>query len=463
MLRFTETLFSCIVFTGKENTAMLVEFSIENFMSFKDPVTFSMAADEDLDALSDSIIEHTGAERDVLLKSTVLYGANASGKSNFVKALNFLQKLVRTSHRNQADEKIEFRPYRLDANCASKPTTFDVTFIEKSVKYTYSLTFIESRIMKESLFSYEESGKKRIFERDEKRINLADELMETKDEKERLRLEIYTEDILDNVLLLSSLRKKNYDLVKAAFNWFHRFACLPPSIILSDLTADMVDNSDLFKSKVVTALKAADIEICDILVNEEKIPFEELPKTLQKRLLELEEPLKGIPQGADEISIGFDIKTLHQGVDENGKQVLVKFDMEEESEGTQKYFGLLGPILDTLESGRVLIIDELSLHLHPNLSRVIVELFHDPEINTNNAQLIFTTHNALLLDETLFRKDQVWFVEKTPNGTDLFSLADFDDAMAITNIRNAYLQGRYGGVPNIKKGLLKCLQENKEM
>ena len=238
----------------------------------------------------------------------------------------------------------------------------------------------------------------------------------------------------------------NYDKTSKAFDWFKdNFGIIGvadhPQLI--EYTIQKLNEDVKMKEFILKALIEADLGINDLSASIEAISIDEIP-------IPIREQLKAIIPDSEGNLEKMDITTIHKVLDEIGNEYYVEFDFEEESEGTKRLFSLIGLWIDSLNNGRVLIVDELDTKLHHLLNVFLIKLFNDPTQNKNNAQLIFTTHNTNLLDLNIFRRDQIWFTEKNPNNgsTDLYSLIEFSPRKD-KNIQKGYLAGRYGAIPFI--------------
>ncbi|MEA4826888.1 MAG: AAA family ATPase [Clostridium sp.] len=257
-----------------------------------------------------------------------------------------------------------------------------------------------------------------------------------------------------NKLFLATESLWEYEKAKAPFKWLSEyFDVFIDHEDLEAYTGGAMVESDEINDYVKKYMRYADMDIEDIDVQVKKksdILSSEIFKMLS------DEAKADIIKTLDEEKTGvLDIKTLHRGVDEKGNAIDIYFNLGQESEGTKKYFGILGPIISVLMNGYTLVIDELDIRLHTLLVMRLVELFLDPEINKNNAQLIFSTHDTNLLDIDVLRRDQIWFVEKKEDkSTDLYSLYDFGGVRKSEKIEKGYLQGKYGAIPYLK-GVLK--------
>ncbi|NPE28178.1 ATP-binding protein [Methanococcoides sp. SA1] len=418
---------------------MLIEFKAENFRSIRDEITFSLLASSDR-SLDGNLIELDILKKnDRLLKSSVIYGANASGKSNVLFAISKLQNFVMTSVKNQDGDLLPFEPFKLTPECMSKPSKFSVFFVKNNIRYKYAVSFDRTKVIDEDLYYYPNNREALIFER-----RNTTEFKFTNDK--RIQNDI-SKRTLDNVLYLSNSAQQNYDKTLEAFKWFREDLRIIGVRTLSeqgDFTIKMLNQDDKSKNAILRSLERADLGLVDIKANIENINHEDLPAEILNQLPRSFETLNGKWETID-------LNTFHLAKDKSGKEHKIQFDFNtEESEGTKRFFSLIGPWLDALKNGHVLFIDEMELKLHPMLSEHLIKLFHDKSYNENNAQLIITTHNTNLLNDELFRRDQIWFTEKDPDvgNTNLYSLLEFQ-ARKDQNILKGYLMGRYGALPFI--------------
>jgi AAA15 family ATPase/GTPase len=420
---------------------MLIEFTVENFRSIKNEITFSLVASSD-NSLDKNLIEKKTLKKDRLLKSAVIYGANASGKSNVLLAFGFLKRFVVSSHEYQKGNKIRFEPFMLDKKCLKKPTKFEIVFIKNDIKYIYGLSYTSEKVIEEYLYYYPSGRKALIFER--KKTNHYNFTIDEKEQK------FISERTLDNVLYLSSSTKLNYKKTSEAFEWFlENLKIIGPGDhpSLMDFTVDLVKQNEELKKIILKALTEADVGISDVFSTSKIIEFEDLSPELKAR----------IEAGSQQQKIdiekieGVSIQTVHKILEKDGNESQVIFNINQESEGTKRMLSLIGPWIDALKNGRILIADELDTKLHHLLNVFLIKLFQDPTQNKTNAQLIFSTHNTNLLDQELFRRDQIWFTEKNPEKhcTELYSLLEFKPRKD-KNIQKGYLAGRYGALPFIR-------------
>ena len=414
---------------------MLIEFSVGNFLSFKDPVTFSMEAASISEHEENNVFDF---DKYKLLKSAVVYGANASGKSNLLKAMGFIKGFVFNSSKGtQATEPIKVEGYRLSTETENEPSFFEIVFICDQKKFRYGFEVDKNRVHSEWLFFTPSRQEAKLFFRDKDEININKTYF-----NEGKGLENKTRP---NALFLSVVAQFNGKISKQVLEWFDRFRFISGLDDLSyiEFTISQIEKED-FKQKLLEYLKIVDLGIDNVSIEKGKIKISELPEKLRGILIK--------DKDADEID-GVDILTLHSKYDNENKRLpsKVRFEFESESEGTQKFIGFLGPLLDTLSKGYVFVVDELDARLHPFITRFIIELFHSKQTNPNNAQLIFATHDTNLLDRNLFRRDQIWFTEKDQYGaTDLYSLVEYKNVRKDAIYEKDYIAGKYGAVPFIK-------------
>ena len=413
---------------------MLVEFSVKNFRSFKEKVTFSMekGVGEELDK---NIININNLK---VLKSAAIYGANASGKSNLINAFTVAILMVRSSNTIPVNGKwLGVVPFEFDEKTKQEPTYFEFIFITNGIKYKYSFSADKSKIHNESLEAYYSQKPTLIFRREN-----VNEYTYTSDETKLRDIEAKN---TDNKLFLSTATTWNYDKTKDAFLWFMN--CVDTfndfsMISDEDLKNFSKDNSDL-KDFTLKLLKASDIVIKDIMVKYEE-------KDMDSTMINMLVPSAARSAETPKIK-NVNIEVEHEIIDKNGKNSVYKLNFNDESAGTQIMFALAPFLKRAFEEQKVIIVDELEKSLHPTLVEYIINIFNNPEINKANSQLIFSTHAINLLDLDIFRRDQIWFTEKNSETgiTELYPLDDFS-VRKTENIQKGYLNGRYGAIPFIE-------------
>ncbi len=421
---------------------MLIQFSVRNFRTFKEKATLSLVASNyDKDREVENISENATFNLRVL-KSAVIYGANASGKSKFMEALLFMRSFaISSSRESQKGDEIEVHPFKLNVETETEPSEFEVIFTYNDVMYRYGFEANKEVVVSEWLYYRPKTKEIELFFRDYQKFDLHTRNF-TKGS-----LAVKEGLVRDNALLLSLAAQLNDATSIQVLEWFRNLK------IISGLKEEgyqgftMSRTKDpLHKQKILELLKAADLGIQDIKL--EMLDIDALPKEMPKELRE-----RLIKESKEEnAEIFSDIITTHKKYNNAGQFIEnINFSMDDdESSGTQKFFALTGPVLNVLESGFTLVVDELDSKLHPNLICKLVSLFNSKELNPKNAQLIFNTHDTNLLSSGLFRRDQIWFTEKDKLGeARIYSLADFktDEVRKTDPFEENYIRGKYGAIP----------------
>lgn len=403
---------------------MILEFSVKNFFSFKEKVTFSMIANSNKE-LNDNYVEIGGNK---VLKSAAIYGANASGKSNLFKILTLVVLMLRSSNSVDINAKLPLIPFKLDKGSVNKPSEFEIKFILDETRYVYGFIADKDKIYDEYLYYYPNGRETKIFDR----TNINEYSYTKKDEKILREIEAKN---AQNKFFLATATNWNFDKTKAAYNFLTNGIGTCNNLeILKNMAYKMYEtNPDYLKDFAIDFLQKADFNIEDYQISQIDVPGEFLtaiPEFITKTL-----PDK--PKA-------YQVLFKHKNSDNY-------LSIDEESLGTQMIFAFIPFLADSLKNKKVLIIDELDKSLHPFLVQYIVEIFNDAEINKNGSQLIFNTHDTNLLDLNILRRDQIWFTEKNSETgeSDLYSLSDFS-VRKQENVEKGYMLGRYGAVPFIK-------------
>jgi len=399
---------------------MLVEFKVGNYLSFKNEITFSMVASNIKEHKEYNVISDINENLN-LLKSAVIYGANASGKSNLFKAMGFMKDFIFNSSANRPEGlPIPVERFKLSSETENKPSFFEITFIHENIRYRYGFEVDKVNVHSEWLYSAPGNRERKLFVREGQILTVGRYFSGGNKFKKITR---------KDTLFLSVAAQFNHETAGKILAWFNKFNIrlnIDEDYINIATTTKMMMQENL-KVKILDFLNKADINIKDILI---KKTFEETMQYIGIEFITLE--------------------TVHNKYNENNElSGTVIFDFKRaESAGTQKFYNLSGPVLDTLEKGHILIIDELDLRLHPLLSQSIVKIFNSPH-NRQNAQLIFASHDTCLLNKDIFRRDQIWFTEKDRyEVTDLYSLLEYkvrNDA----SFGKDYILGKYGAIPFI--------------
>jgi AAA15 family ATPase/GTPase len=412
---------------------MLVEFRVKNFRSLRDEQVLSLVASKDKTLLDTNTLETGIKAAPRLLRSAVIYGANASGKSNIIKALQYMRGVVAESATViQPGQSFSVQPFRLDGSSASLSTEFEITFVLDGVRYQYGFALTAQRIVSEHLLVYKAFKPQRWFDRHYD-AQTGKEVYEfgpgLKGPKN-----VWEGATRTNSLFLSMAVQLNSEQLRPVFDWLINGLVISNEIspLARQFPVEMLQQSGTRKA-ICDFLTAADISIADIDVVTHKQPgqvvhFDIVGGKTEIRNEEIEQ---------------HQLRFHH--VTEHGSAV---FDLADESSGTRNLLSLTGPVLDILNKGLTLVIDELDTSLHTLLVRQLVRLFHQLKTNTGGAQLIFATHDTSLLDAPdLLRRDQIWFVEKDHDqASSLVSLSEFSPRKNEA-LERGYLMGRYGGTP----------------
>lgn len=421
---------------------MLLQFSVENFLSFKKKKTFTLKATSIKDDPKTNIISKG---RYKILRTAAIYGANSSGKSNFVKALATMGNMVVDSVKLNDDEKLDYEPFLLSSETENKPTHFEIAYLQESIRYRYGFEYDSEKILGEWLFIKEGNKDEEVlFIRNEEGIGVADSFKEGEGLEEKTN---------DNRLFLSLVAQLGGEISKKVISWFTKGYSVLSGLNATNYSGHskkmFVERNEICE-KSINLFKELQFGFENIIIKEHEIDESAFPKNfpfdIKQKLLKDLEGKKTI-----------DILTVHKKY--NGKGEIIGeeyFNLEErESSGTNKLFDMTGPIFDSILKGKTLIIDELDAKMHPLISQHIIQLFNNPETNPLGAQLIFTTHDTHLLSSNLLRRDQIWFTEKDQEeSTDLYSMMDivFSDGSKPRNDSNYeknYINGRYGAIPYI--------------
>lgn len=380
-----------------------------------------------MEASNDKSLKGNVFNNSNLLKSAVIYGHNASGKSNFIKALIFFKEFILFSHTQNANDKIPVTSFKLDKKYLKKPSFFEIEFLLENKRYQYSFSCDEINIFSEKLY---EDGKK-IFNREQNN--------EFKFANSYSKYKKYSDQTLENMLLLSrAVNLKDEGILKQIYLWIKDSLNISLADPMTDdfekeNTAELILKSKKFKKKVLNILESCDLGIVDIEVtekSEDDLPTNMISRKMKRFLI-------------DEYKIEF----IHEQ-EEGDKINYIKLKYDEESTGTQKIFNLSSKLIEGFEKNKIIIIDELEKNLHPLILQHLVQIYNDRK--NKLSQLIFTTHNTDLLNLNILRRDQIWFMEKDPNkNTSLVSIFDFKGVRKDLDIKKAYYSGRFGAIPII--------------
>lgn len=421
---------------------MIVEFSISNYKSFKDETTLSFVGSN---TTKEHEVENTFQWKEYkFLKSNAIYGANASGKSNLINSLSIMKRIVLTSFQNALTDKSkssDIVPFKLNPETTDKPTSFEVVFIANEKQFRYGFEIKNEMIISEWLFHIPTKIESPLFVRENGKISINKTHFD-----EGINLDKKTRD---NVLFLSVCSQFNGTIANIVINWFKDLK------FISGLNDDGYRGYTTFKLKTdkkfnqwvnrfirfleISKVSVEDEPIESIDIDELEIPEEKKElRVALKALRELQEKNKTVSK----------LKSWHNVFDSNNIiKDNISFDFnKEESKGTQKLVYILGPIYDALINGKILFIDEIDSRLHTLLTSEIIKLFH--KFNKKNAQFAFVLQDTNILKTEIFRRDQIWFVEKNQFGcSNIYSLYDYGKVRKDAKFERGYLKGNYGAVP----------------
>jgi len=409
-----------------------MRFGVANYLSIREYQELSFVASSLKDSGADLIDMMTIKE--TLLPVVLIYGANASGKSNILAALRFFRTIILTSQTQSLPSgNIPRHYFRLDSNCAKQPTVIDCDFMVSGIRYHYGFKATNDSFLEEWLYAYPQGKRQLWFTRDGKFVRPGKFL--------RGQNKLIEAIMRPNSLFLSAAAQSNHEQLSPIYQFFESSIA---SIISQDypysiLNNMLSDNSD-YRDRIVAFLKRADTGINSLKFKDVELPA--ATKRFSDRIFKLvsEEFLDAkLPNmfSNKEISLGHTTRTGDN----------VYFDLQAESRGTIRLLSLLSPILDVLDRGGLIAIDEIDSSLHTLLAKDIISLFTSRETNRHGAQLVSTTHDTNLLCSPDVRRDQIWFTEKDKGGaTHLYPLTDIRTRNT-DNLEKGYLQGRFGAVP----------------
>jgi len=378
---------------------MLIGFTVQNFRSFLEEASLSMVATADKEHRDFNVIPQS---HDDLLKNVLIYGANAGGKSNLIHALYYMKKMVVSPIDVQTEHIKTCQPFTFKEDAANQPTKFEISFVADGVVYDYGFDILRGQISREFLYK-KDKRRTLVFERTAsgyESIKLTPDVADVEPLKKNVR---------GDVLFLSWAAYANNTLAIKIVDW------IANKLMIFGFNGYAPSKKEISPSTLPFVHKADS----DIL-------------SLRQQS-------------------GGDLLSSHNVYDEQGavsKTVEVPF-AQYSSDGTKRMFELSESFTKAMQDSAVIVIDELDLHLHPSLVRHLIAIVNSIEHNPNNAQLICTTHDVLLLDEDV-RRDQIWFVDKDEHSVSkLYALSDFKDVRKNSDIRKRYLSGHYGAIPNL--------------
>lgn len=413
---------------------MLLNFKVKNFRSIKDEVILDLQATKDKTSKEQAVFE---VGKIALLKSTAIYGPNASGKSNILKAfVVFRMMILESMLRSNMNIDLPNEYFKLNSETENKPSFFEMRFLIDDKVYLYGFEINKKKVCAEWL--KQEKGNKNLFVRTEQEIRSNKNYF-----KEATAALI--KQTAERVLFLSILAANNAELSKKIVKFIQKINFISGAQRGDTLNFSFGQflNNPKISERMKEFILKADFGIVDIEANQKMISA--------KQIQNIPDKFKEILFKEDSKIAKRSLKFLHKKFNANGKEVKSEpLDFfAEESSGTQQMFTLSAPFIDTLENGKVLFIDEIDASLHPFLCQYLISVFNSKEKNTKNAQLIFTTHDISLLKEEFLRRDQIYFTDKNKEGaTKLFSLSDISERKGV-DFAKRYFEGRYNALPYI--------------
>lgn len=390
---------------------MLLQFSVTNHRSIKETAVISMKAAADK-TMKEILISPDGKKE--LVPVMAIYGANAAGKSNVIHALLLMREMICGNYAKPLKgAELPYEPFAF-VDGETKPTAFEIIYYNDGIKYAYGFSFNTNRIIDEYLYHWPNGREALVFSREKDKYEFRESI------QEQLTLAGRTSD---NRLYLTTSNEWNCAQTEKAYLWFQKnLRGVIATGVSNEATIAAIREGGDEKKRILKEMMLADLGICNV----------ELTGTKEKPI----------------------ISTVHRLTDSNGEQKQYTLLLGQESVGTQRFFSRIGLWMEAINSGAVLVVDEIEASMHPLLTRHLIEMIQDQTVNQNHAQLIFTTHDTGLLDLKLLRRDQIWFAEKDEKSmqTDIYALTEFSPRKD-ENIAKGYLQGRYGAIPFIGGGI----------
>lgn len=390
---------------------MLLQFSVTNHRSIKETAVISMKAAADK-TMKENLISPDGKKE--LVPVMAIYGANAAGKSNVIHALLLMREMICGNYAKPLKgAELPYEPFAF-VDGETKPTAFEIIYYNDGIKYAYGFSFNKNRIIDEYLYRWPNGREALVFSREKDKYEFRESI------QEQLTLAGRTSD---NRLYLTTSNEWNCAQTEKAYLWFQKnLRGVIATGVSNEATIAAIREGGDEKKRILKEMMLADLGICNV----------ELTGTKEKPI----------------------ISTVHRLTDSNGEQKQYTLLLGQESVGTQRFFSRIGLWMEAINSGAVLVVDEIEASMHPLLTRHLIEMIQDQTVNQNHAQLIFTTHDTGLLDLKLLRRDQIWFAEKDEKSmqTDIYALTEFSPRKD-ENIAKGYLQGRYGAIPFIGGGI----------
>ena len=417
---------------------MLIEFSVENFKSIRERQTLSMVASNYYKELVDEntfeVISDEKFPR--LLKSAVIYGANASGKTTLVNAMEFVDNFVcNSSKESQSGDEVPVIPFRLSKETSVLDSNFEISFFQDGIRYEFGFSANLKRVTSEWLYAYPGGKGQRMYARAYSPEFDSYHYVWGKNFLGGRRRSDWKGSTRSNALFLSTAVQLNCEQLKPAYEWFKsRVATLDPSVLSAGYTMQHFDER---KEEILDFLSAADLFIADVKVNKIKFDPSLVPTDMPEALRD--EVIKNM-SGKEFSEPKFYLKS----VDDDS---LVEFSDDEISAGTKALFNFSGPWVDVVTKARVLFVDELDSSLHPLVVHQLIKMLHNVG---SAAQVVFTTHDTSILAKGILRRDQIWMIGKNAGQASILTPLSEYSVREDEALEKGYLSGRYGGVPFVK-------------
>lgn len=421
---------------------MLIEFRVRNFRSLRDQALLSMVASTDKSLKEANVQEARIPSLPGILSTAGIYGANAAGKTNIIRAMAVMRAMVLQSAALQPGQPLNIQPFMVEADFQDRPSEFEVTFLLDDVRYQFGFNATKEHVIGEWLIVYKTTQPQSWYTRTyNQRVKQDEYKFGSHLQGQR---QVWRASTRPNALFLSTAVQLNSEQLRPVFDWFANrlsifegggipfFGGIPPQ----DVTLRQIEKFGTEENPITQFLAAADTGISKIEVEKRKG---------MHRSFHIDAATGKIGQ-IDEEKESLVAQFLHKS-----RKGSATFEIGDESAGTQRLFLMAGPLFVILRTGCAVFIDELDQSLHALLVRRLIEMFQDPSQNTGGAQLIFTTHDTSLLGAQLLRRDQIWFVEKhADQASTLYPLSDFSPRKNEA-LEKGYLEGRYGSIPVLKK------------
>lgn len=427
---------------------MLIEFKFSNYRSFRDEAVLSMEA-TGLSTFKDSLLNYSNTR---ILPGIAIYGKNGGGKSNVIRAFWLAVQFIRNAQRTQHEKaEIPVSPFLLNDYSKNDPTSFEFTYILDGIKYIYGFSATKEKIMHEYLYHTPKGQKAIVFERDCQSFKFTEQ---------KAKRKLISEMVAENQLFFSVACTMNDMECTSAMRWFREYVLF--SRDYSDIPRQLLDysNDPNMLQAIKNYAREADLGIDDIRFDFDSKEVSDISKLPDDLPIGIKAALSNFMQLLSETSNNSEVKlkmgevtatSYHKGKRQNGTDDYFPLELSDESDGTRKLMAIAPAIESALRNGGVLLVDEIERELHPMLVEYIIAKFQNKSSNPLGAQIIFTTHNTELMNETLIRKDQIYFVDKSQSEgySELYTISEFSTKTS-DNIRKGYLLGKYGAIPNIE-------------